>query len=254
MGIHLSLHARFPLEPTSSLPPTHNPHSVSLSDTTNILSPSDTQPTSSLSPTLNPHPLSLRPLPPGRCPRPLPPVPCTRPSPSTVTLPLDRTSPLPALPLDRASPRTGPLTSPLPGPSPSTVLALSRVASDSHYQSTLDAIYVYVVTSEFPIVPSCPHYPHGAGVDQQSARVKGTHRHLQSRPLCTLHPAPPRGAGMDQHARCWSYTLHPAPYTPTGSGRGPAKRTCEGHPQPPPRQSRSGSRSPDSPTRECVSV
>jgi len=31
----------------------------------------------------------------------------------------------------------------------------------SHYQSTLDAVYVYVVPwSEFPIVPSYPHYPH----------------------------------------------------------------------------------------------
>jgi len=30
----------------------------------------------------------------------------------------------------------------------------------SHYQSSLDAVYVYVVPwSEFPIVPSYPHYP-----------------------------------------------------------------------------------------------
>ena len=35
----------------------------------------------------------------------------------------------------------------------------SRV-SDSHHQSTLDAVYVYVVPwSELHIVPSCPHYP-----------------------------------------------------------------------------------------------
>ena len=34
---------------------------------------------------------------------------------------------------------------------------------DSHYQSTLDAVYVYVVPcSEFPIVLSYPHYPHHA--------------------------------------------------------------------------------------------
>ena len=33
--------------------------------------------------------------------------------------------------------------------------------SDSHYQSTLDAVYVYVVPwSEFPIVPSYAYYPH----------------------------------------------------------------------------------------------
>ena len=32
---------------------------------------------------------------------------------------------------------------------------------DSHYPSTVDAAYVYVVPwSEFPIVPSNPHYPH----------------------------------------------------------------------------------------------
>ena len=32
------------------------------------------------------------------------------------------------------------------------------VVSDSHYQSTFDAVYVYVVPrSEFPIVPSYPH-------------------------------------------------------------------------------------------------
>ena len=32
--------------------------------------------------------------------------------------------------------------------------------SDLHYQSTLDAVYVYVVPwLEFPIVPSYPHYP-----------------------------------------------------------------------------------------------
>ena len=35
------------------------------------------------------------------------------------------------------------------------------IVSDSHYQSSLDAVYVYVVSwSEFPIVPSYPHYPH----------------------------------------------------------------------------------------------
>jgi len=34
------------------------------------------------------------------------------------------------------------------------------VVSDSQYQSTLDAVYVYVVPwSEFPMVPSYPHYP-----------------------------------------------------------------------------------------------
>jgi len=34
------------------------------------------------------------------------------------------------------------------------------VVSDSHYQSTLDAVYDAVPWSEFPIVPSYPHYPH----------------------------------------------------------------------------------------------
>ena len=34
------------------------------------------------------------------------------------------------------------------------------VVSNSHYRSTLDAVYVYVVPwPEFPIVPSYPHYP-----------------------------------------------------------------------------------------------
>ena len=38
------------------------------------------------------------------------------------------------------------------------------VVSDSHYQSTLDAVYVYEVPwSEFPIIPSYPHYPHLGG-------------------------------------------------------------------------------------------
>ena len=39
--------------------------------------------------------------------------------------------------------------------------SLVRVVSDSHYLSTLDAVYVYAVPwSEFPIVPSYPHYLH----------------------------------------------------------------------------------------------
>ena len=37
------------------------------------------------------------------------------------------------------------------------------VVSDSHYQSTVDDVYVYVVPwSEFCIVPSYPHYLHAA--------------------------------------------------------------------------------------------
>ena len=36
------------------------------------------------------------------------------------------------------------------------------VVYDPHYQSSRD-VHVHVVPwSEFPIVPSCPHYPHGA--------------------------------------------------------------------------------------------
>ena len=57
------------------------------------------------------------------------------------------------------------------------------VVSDSHHQSTLDAVYVCVVLwSGLPIVPSYPHYPHascllarvqGLGV-RVSARVYGS--------------------------------------------------------------------------------
>ena len=36
---------------------------------------------------------------------------------------------------------------------------MSDIVSDSHYQSTLDAVYMHEVPwSEFPIVPSYPHY------------------------------------------------------------------------------------------------
>ena len=38
------------------------------------------------------------------------------------------------------------------------------VVSDSDYQSTLNAVYVCVVSwSELPIVPSYPHYPQVGG-------------------------------------------------------------------------------------------
>ena len=44
---------------------------------------------------------------------------------------------------------------------PTPKYSYMTVVSDSHYQSTVDAVYVYVVPwSEFPIVPSYPHYPH----------------------------------------------------------------------------------------------
>jgi len=57
--------------------------------------------------------------------------------------------------------------------------------SHRHYQSTLDAIYVLVVPwSEFPIVPSCPHYPQGViprreralreSVEHLGLRIKGS--------------------------------------------------------------------------------
>ena len=37
----------------------------------------------------------------------------------------------------------------------------AEVVSDSHYQSTLDAVYVCIVPwSDFPFVPSNPHNPH----------------------------------------------------------------------------------------------
>ena len=40
--------------------------------------------------------------------------------------------------------------------------------SDSHYQATLDAVYVYLVPwSEFPIVPSYPYYPQSARLIRQ---------------------------------------------------------------------------------------
>jgi len=62
--------------------------------------------------------------------------------------------------------------------------------SDSRYQSTLDAVYVYAVPwSEFPFVPSYPHYPH-------AARMRRAQRSAPN----TSHPAP--------------YTRHPTPYTP----------------------------------------
>jgi len=45
------------------------------------------------------------------------------------------------------------------------MMTLSLRGLDSHYQYTFDAVYVYVVPwSEFPIVPSYPHYPQGVGV------------------------------------------------------------------------------------------
>ena len=38
------------------------------------------------------------------------------------------------------------------------------VVFDSHYHSSLDVVYVYIVPwSEFPIVPSYPQFPQGAG-------------------------------------------------------------------------------------------
>jgi len=50
------------------------------------------------------------------------------------------------------------------------------VVSDSHYQSTLDAVHVYVVPwSEFPIVPSYPHYPHAVHLSRHKlSRTKWT--------------------------------------------------------------------------------
>ena len=51
-----------------------------------------------------------------------------------------------------------------------------------HYQSTLDAVYVYVVPwSEFPIVPSYPHYPHCQGnpdVEYRGTSLIRNHLHL----------------------------------------------------------------------------
>jgi hypothetical protein len=42
----------------------------------------------------------------------------------------------------------------------------TTVVSDSHYQSTLDAVYVYVVPwSQFPIVPSFSDYPHSTSLN-----------------------------------------------------------------------------------------
>ena len=37
------------------------------------------------------------------------------------------------------------------------------VVSDSHYQSTLDTVYVIVPRSELPIAPSYPHHPRTPG-------------------------------------------------------------------------------------------
>ena len=59
------------------------------------------------------------------------------------------------------------------------------VVSDSHYQSTLDAVYVYVVPwSEFPIVPSYPHYPHRCRAKREHlGRVYGLLPESQGRNL-----------------------------------------------------------------------
>ena len=70
------------------------------------------------------------------------------------------------------------------------------LVSHSHYQSTLDAVYVYVVPwSEFPIVPSYPHYPHGACLSlslshtdphKDTHAYTHTHTHTHRHILCTL--------------------------------------------------------------------
>ena len=50
----------------------------------------------------------------------------------------------------------------------------SPLPADSHYQSTLDAVYVYVVPwTEFPIVPSYPHYQQAAASAKGCVRVRG---------------------------------------------------------------------------------
>ena len=55
---------------------------------------------------------------------------------------------------------------------PSTI---ERSVSDSRYQSTLDAVYVYVVPwSEFTIVPSYPHYTQPARVFSLEARFQSS--------------------------------------------------------------------------------
>ena len=48
------------------------------------------------------------------------------------------------------------------------------VVSESHYQSTLDAVYVYVMPwSEFPIVTSFPHYTQLCSYSARARRHPG---------------------------------------------------------------------------------
>ena len=54
-------------------------------------------------------------------------------------------------------------------PRPQAPPPLWFVVSDSHYRSTLDAVYLNLVPwSEFPIVPPYPHYPHLARCHETS--------------------------------------------------------------------------------------
>ena len=56
------------------------------------------------------------------------------------------------------------------------------VVSDSHYQSTLDAVYEYVVPwSEFPIVLSYPHYPHQPSERDQIASFQARDSYRRSK-------------------------------------------------------------------------
>ena len=68
--------------------------------------------------------------------------------------------------------------------------------SDSHYQSTLDAVYVYVVSwSEFPVVPSNPHYPQqgrcSGGGRFHGAAAQVRHYEVAVRVASVRTPPPP---------------------------------------------------------------
>jgi len=94
------------------------------------------------------------------------------------------------------------------------------VVSDSHYQSTLDVVYVYVVPwSEFPIVPSYPHYPQ-LGLERVHAPpmpaliLQGYLDHKKQRPLILtvrLVRPPPQETGDNRGWRCGTPPPHPKP-------------------------------------------
>ena len=74
---------------------------------------------------------------------------------------------------------------------PTRQIWVMTVVFDSHQQSTLDAVYVYEVPwSEFPIVPSYPHYPRQRGVKSSlpTALICTTSRRIPASASATQGP------------------------------------------------------------------